>query len=116
MYKELYAVEFDGTTFAMDVKTDTEQYKRFKESIQSESFIDVCGKQWPKCKVFTVPYMKLAAIMRDAHWLVSEEKYFNKITIDRLRNGEEIFVKYDDELIDFRKRRSINFWGENMKS
>lgn len=48
--------------------------------------------------------IKFAPIMRDAHWLVSQEKYFDKITIDGLKDGEEIYVKYDDRLIDFRKK------------
>lgn len=104
MYKMLNAVEFDGTTFGMEIETNTVQYKRFKESIQSENCINIFGEQM-KSQVLTVPYMILASIMDEAHWLVSEEKCFNKIHIDRLRNGEEIYVKYSDEPMDFRNRK-----------
>lgn len=107
MKKNLHAVEFDTTTFGMEIECDTEQYKEFKKSIQEENCINIFGEQM-KSKVLTVPYRKLASIMRSAYWLVSEGKYFNKIIIDGLLNDEEIYVKYDTEPMDFTKRNCLN--------
>lgn len=102
--KKLSAVQFDGTTFGMQIEADTKMYKEFKKAIKEEVCINIFGEPM-KAKILTVPHLKLAAIMQEAHWLVSEGHYFNKITVEGLRNGEEIFVKYNDEIIDFRSRR-----------
>lgn len=101
MVKELHAVEFDGITFGMPVDASTEAYKKFKKSIKKESAISYYGDEM---LIRTVPYLNLAAIMQEAHWLVSERKCFNKICIDGL--GDEIYVKYSDENIDFRSRHN----------
>ena len=100
MKKHLIAVCFDGDTFGMDVEADSIAYKKFKSLIKYEEVIDAWGG---KIKDFTVPYLFLAAIMREAHWLVSELKSFNKFAIDGLKGGEFIYVKYTD-ILDFRYR------------
>lgn len=101
--KALHAIQFDGSTFGMEIETDTIMYKNFKNAINEENAISYFGGVM-KYRILTVHYLKLAPIMREAHWLVSQGKYFDKITIKGLKNGEEIYVKYDDALIDFRKR------------
>lgn len=102
MAKELHAVEFDETTFGMPIDATTEAYKKFKQSIKKESAISYFGNEM---LIKTVPYLNLASIMQEAHWLVSEKRCFNKIRIDGL-GDEEIYVKYSDEIIDFRDRRN----------
>ena len=100
MSKHLHAVEFDGTTFGMDIETDTTAYRKFKSQVKLESAIDVFGAEF---KALTVPYLYVAAIMREAYWLVSDLKDFSRISIEGLRDGEEIFVKYTESL-DLRDR------------
>lgn len=100
MAKELHAVQFDGITFGMNVETNTIVYRNFKKQIKREKAIDIYDRE---VEVLCVPYLFLAAIMQEAHWIVSEKKLFNKFTIDGLGN-EEIYVKYTDTL-DFRKRK-----------
>ena len=100
MKKHLSAVCFDGDTFGMDIATDSIAYKKFKSLIKYEKVIDAWGGE---IKEFTVPYLFLAAIMREAHWLVTDLKSFNKFDIDGLKGGEFIYVKYTD-ILDFRYR------------
>ncbi|MBQ8559069.1 MAG: hypothetical protein IJ439_03690 [Tyzzerella sp.] len=103
MAKQLHAVEFNGSTFGMELETQTEAYKRFRKSIKCEECITIFGD---KTNVMTVPYMKLAAVMREAHWLVSERKCFNKIRIEGY-GDEDIYVKYTEQM-DFRDRFGRN--------
>lgn len=102
MQKELHAIEFDGTTFGMSIETSTKAYEIFKKSIKKEKGIDYFGNE---ILLKVVPYLNLSAIMNEAHWLVSELHCFNKFSIDGLGN-EDIYVKYSDEFLDFRKRFS----------
>ena len=101
MGKDLHAVQFDGITFGMSIETNTVMYKNFKKNIKREKAIDIYDRE---VEVLCVPYLLLAAIMEEAHWLVSERKLFNKFTIDGLFFEEEIYVKYT-EILDFRKRK-----------
>lgn len=103
--KSLHAVQFDGITFGMPIKCNTKIYRDFKKAVAKESFIDVFGNT-PKRQIYVVPYLFLAVIMDEVHWLVSEDKCFNKITIEDFLHGEEIYVKYSDESVDFRTRRA----------
>lgn len=100
--KSLHAVAFDGMTFGMEIDTSTTAWKKFKTSIKIESCI---GKFGTEVRVLTVPYLNLSAIMQGAYWLVSENKEFNKIKIDGFNDDCDIYVKYSDEPIDFRKRK-----------
>lgn len=100
MSKHLHAVQFDGITFGMEIETDTVAYKNFKKSVSIETVIHPLGF---KERIRTVPYLILASVMRDAHWLVSERKLFNKINIDDFLDGGVIYVKYTDSF-DFNKR------------
>lgn len=43
--------------------------------------------------------------MQEAHWLVSERRYFNKFYIEGFKRNEEIYIKYSDVPIDFRTRK-----------
>lgn len=99
--KHLHAVMFDGTTFGMEIEANTQAYRSFKKSIKREKAVGVYDSP---ISIMTVPYLSLAAIMREAHWMVSESKLFNKITIDGL-SKKYIYVKYSDEPIDFGNRR-----------
>ena len=56
-------------------------------------------------KVLTVPHTAVAAIMQEAHWLVSEGRYINKFYIEGFKRNEEIYIKYSDVPIDFRTRK-----------
>ena len=100
MSKHLHAVEFDGTTFGMEIEVDTVAYRKFKSQVKYEKVISAFGTE---VKEYTVPYLFLAAIMREAHWLVSELKDFNKFCIDGFKDGVYIYVKYTD-VLDFRDR------------
>lgn len=99
--KHLHAVMFDGTTFGMEIEANTQAYRNFKKSIKREKTVNVHDRSMDK---MTVPYLSLAAIMREAHWLVSESKLFDKIIIDGLSENY-IYVKYSDEPIDLWNRR-----------
>lgn len=102
MSKHLHAVEFDGGTFGMEIETDTVAYRKFKSQVKFEKVVSVYGAER---KEYTVPYLFLAAIMREAHWLVSELKSFNKFCIDGFKDNSFIYVKYtDSEVLDFRNR------------
>lgn len=102
MSKHLHAIEFDGTTFGMEVETDTAAYRKFKSQVKYEKVISAFGTE---TKEFTVPYLFLAAILREAHWLVSERKDFNKFCIEGFKDDAYIYVKYT-EVLDFRDRFS----------
>lgn len=102
--KALHAVSFDGTTFGMEIEANTQVYRNFKKSVKREKAI---GRFGYEISVMTVPYLFLAAIMREAHWMVSERKLFNTIRIDGFMESD-IYVKYSDEIIDFRNRRADN--------
>lgn len=99
MSKKLHAVQFDGTTFGMNIETNTEAYKRFRKNLKYEMAMGVLGFE---VEVRTIPYLVLGSIMQEAHWLVTERKLFNKIRIDGFAD-EDIYVKYTDYL-DFNKR------------
>lgn len=101
MTRQLHAVEFDGTAFGMSVDTSTEAYKRLKKSVITEEAVTGFRN---RVRIKTVPYLNLAAIMQEAHWLVSERKCFNKISIDGT-DIENVYIRYTDEMIDFRNRR-----------
>lgn len=104
MSKHLHADEFDGTTFGMEIDCNTVAYRNFKKSVKVEKCINCFGKEF---QVLTVSYLMLGAIMREAHWLVTEIMDFDKIKIDGFKNSEDIYVKYSDEPIDFRNRQAF---------
>lgn len=99
MKKTLHAVEFDGTTFSMSIDTQSRSYTCMKSKITEDVAIDYFGKEF---KVLSVNYLYVAALMGSAHWLVSELKDFRKIRIDGLKKDEWIYVKYNENQIDFR--------------
>lgn len=101
MGKQLHAEGFDGGTFGMVIEAG-DTYRKFKQHIKEEKVIGYYGDEF---KVLTVPAEWLGAIMGDAHWLVTEIKSFNKVQIEGLYDYEAIFVKYDDDVINFRTRR-----------
>lgn len=100
MSKNLHAIKFDGTTFGMEIETDTTAYRKFKSTVKIEKVINEFGAGAYK---LTVPYLFLAAIMREAHWLVSERKDFDKFYIEGFMDETFIYVKYTD-VLDFRDR------------
>ena len=99
--KELHAEYFDGITFGMDIEPKSKAYAFFKKNIKREKCIDFMGNQYDG---WVVPAVALGSIMKEAHWLVTELKGFNWVSIDGLHNDEHIYVKYDNEPIDFRTR------------
>lgn len=98
MSKDLRAVQFDGITFGMQIEASG-AYRKFRNHIKPEKAMSVTGSV---VTILTVPAEWLGAIMGEAHWLVTEGKYFDTIRID---NGEKVYVKYDEEPIDFNTRR-----------
>ena len=100
MSKHLHAVNFDGTTFGMEIETNNIAYRNFKSKVKYEKVISTFGTE---VNEYTVPYLFLAAIMGEAHWLISELKSFNKFCIDGFKDDAYIYVKYTD-VLDFRKR------------
>ncbi len=102
MAKHLHAVQIDGTTFGMELKTDTRAWRKFKAAVKIEPYISILGDE---SRCIAVPYMALAACMEKAHWLVSEYKSFNYIIIDGFFNNAKIYVKYEDGIRDFRDRK-----------
>ena len=106
MAKDLHAVEFDGTTFGMEIEANTAAFRGFKKAVTREKCISRFGSE---ISHFTVPYLKLGAIMEEAHWLVTENKEFDKIRINDFLDGADIYVKYTDEPIDFRNRQAFRY-------
>ena len=105
MSKHLHAVEFDGNTFGMEIETDTAAYRKFKTQVKYEKAISKAGIEM---RAYTVPYLFLAAIMREAHWLVSERKSFNKVCIEDFKEGAIIYVKYTNtDTLDLRNRFGV---------
>ena len=100
--KHFHAVEFDGITFGMDIDAQSNAYRAFKKHIVCDRIINSFGYE---VKVLTVPYLYVAALMGESHWLVSERKLFDKISIEGLYDGAYIYVKYKEGLIDFRDRK-----------
>lgn len=98
MSKDLRAMQFDGITFGMQIEASG-AYRKFRNHIKPEKAMSVTGSV---VTILTVPAEWLGAIMGEAHWLVTEGKYFDTIRID---NGEKVYVKYDEEPIDFNTRR-----------
>lgn len=99
--RDLHAVQFDGTTFGMEVECNTAAFRYFRKQVKLEP----CKTRFGIQKLFTVPYTALAAIMGESHWLVSEKKCFDRITIDDFCDGILIYVKYKDGMLDFEDRR-----------
>ena len=102
MYKELSAIEFDGTTFGMAVNAGSVAYKKFKEQIKEEDVTSYFGDRY---KAYTVPAVWLGAIMEEVHWIVTEGHFIDKFMIEGLKKGEYIYVRYDDEPFDGKKRK-----------
>lgn len=93
MSKHLHAIQFDGTTFGMEIDTDTAAWRKFKDQIRIET---VRTKHWIEQRVPVVPAVWLGAIMREAHWLVTEQRSFEKFMIEGFMSDQFIFVKYPD--------------------
>lgn len=100
MKKRLHAVQFDGLTFGMPIDASTEAYKFFKKFLKYEVCTSIFGDE---ISVRVIPFEMLGAIMGEAHWLVTEGRYFDYIEIDGLQ--DKIYVRYSDEPIDFRHRQ-----------
>lgn len=99
--KDLHAVEFDGTTFGMSVECNTAAFRYFKKQLK----IEPCLTRFGVREHYIIPHTALAAIMGDAHWLVSEKKCFDRISIDDFMDGIVIYVKYKDGVLDFNDRK-----------
>jgi len=98
--KRLHAKQFDGLTFGMSIDTTTEAYKNFKKALKYESCVNCFGDGEVIERV--IPFKALGAIMREAHWLVTERHDFDYVKIDGFKDN--IYVKYSDKQIDFSQR------------
>lgn len=92
MSKHLQAVCFDDTTFGMEIETRT-SYRRFKNQIRIET---VRTKHGIEQRVPVVPAVWLGAIMREAHWLVTESKCIKEFQIEGFMDDRYITVLYDE--------------------
>lgn len=77
MRKQLYMVEFDGTTFGMEVQ-NSEAFKRMKKNIFKHMF---WRRGYPRYKL-CVKASDLAAVMGEAGWHVSEPKLMERVRWD----------------------------------
>lgn len=109
MSKHLHAIQFDGTTFGMEVDTDTVVWRRFKNQIRIET---VRTKHGVEQRVPVVPAVWLGAIMCEAHWLVTEQRSFEKFYIEGFMDERFIFVLYDEP----KKERIENMSNEVMRN
>ena len=100
--REPHAVQFHGMTFGMAIDAQSAAFRNFKKNLTFEKAIGLFGTER---RIYTIPHLALAAIMENAHWLVSERKLFDKVTIEGLVEGAKIYVKYSDDPIDFRTRK-----------
>lgn len=103
MDKAIHAVEFDGTTFGMNVDASSTTYRKFKNQIKAEKAISAFSDSM--IGVLAVPAVWLGAIMGEAHWMVTESRLIDHFTIEGLMSESKIYVKYDDAVIDFKTRR-----------
>ena len=85
--KKLHAIQFNKITFGMDIEANTKMYYDFKKSIHPEPCINIFGNI-VKNGILVVPFLSLSAIMKEAYWLVSEDKGFDKINIPGLKDNE----------------------------
>ena len=100
--KQVHFVEFDGTTFGMTFETNTNSYKSLIKAITEEHVITLEG-EISKFTIYTINFKYLLPVMGIANWLVFE-KYMNKFTIEGVKSDEDIFIKYTNDMIDFRTR------------
>lgn len=92
MSKHLHANCFGDTTFGMEIDTDTIAWRKFKAQIKFEV---IRSKYGVEKRVPVVPAQWLAAIMRDAHWLVTEERDIEEFYIEGFMDDRYIKVLYD---------------------
>lgn len=87
----------DYQTFGMEVEVSTQAYRKLKKSITRKKILNRYGRE---ITADVAPYIRVAAIMREAHWLVSENHSFSKFQID---DGPVIYIEYPEGTIEYRK-------------
>ena len=80
----------DGTTFGMEIETNTAAYRAIKKNTALKQITTHYGVERT---VRACPYQYVAGIMREAGWLVAEKQSFSKFSID---DDREIFIEYPD--------------------
>lgn len=86
---DLHAVEKDGTTFGMEVSTQTAAYKRMLRNVTVQTVM--FRNSYPR-RMQCIKASDLACIMEQASWLVRERKVF--VTV-RFGDSPEYFILYD---------------------
>lgn len=104
MGKRLHAKQFNGITFGMEIDTDTTAYKILRKAIKWDENCLSCLDGTSLCKSWVVPYKALANCMREAHWLVDENKSFDYVTIQGLAENDRIYINYSDGQMNFKHR------------
>ena len=80
----------DGTTFGMDIETNTTAYRAIKKNTALQEITTRLGIQ----RIIRVcPFQYVAGVMREAGWLVAEHQSFKSFSIG---DGAEIFIGYPD--------------------
>jgi hypothetical protein len=96
----------------MEIDVNTVAWRKFKSQVKIEKVI---SKSRIEEIVRTVPFEWLGAIMRDAHWLVTEKRSFEKFYIDGFLDNRYIFVKYPEKQLN-KKENEINMSTEITRS
>lgn len=80
----------DGTTFGMDIETNTAPYRAIKKYTAPRQ---VTTRYGIRRTVRACPFQYVAGVMREAGWLVAEKQSFRSFSID---DDGEIFIEYPD--------------------
>lgn len=91
--KHFRATHRNGTTFGMDIETNTAAYREMKRNTKAQT---ITGYHGIRFTALACPYQFVAGIMREAGWLVAERQDFRSFEIEGLFNGEEVFIIYPD--------------------
>lgn len=95
MAKHMHCVCRGDTTFGMEIDTDTVAWRKFKAHIK---IVPTVSKYGVEKRVPCVPAIWLAAIMREAHWLVTEERDIVEFYIEGFMEDRYITVLYDEKI------------------
>lgn len=91
--KHFRATSSYGTTFGMNIETNTAAYREMKRNTKPQT---VKGHYGIEVSVLVCPYKHVAGVMREAGWLVAEKQDFRCFEIEGLFGGEQVFIIYPD--------------------
>lgn len=80
----------DGTTFGMEIETNTASYLAIKKYTAPKQ---VANRYSVQRTIRACPFQYVAGVMREAGWLVAEKQSFKSFSID---DSGKIFIEYPD--------------------